>query len=287
LTLIALSKDPFMTPSRLAAAVLVLAALATPAQAVEPTTVNYTMSIAGLPIGSATMTIAPNGSSTAVSIAGKAGGPLGIGRMNASAVIAAGQVTAQSQSGSGKDVSNASLVSQGQPGNSSFSYTGTSSRGPGKIAMTMAASRVTALEKEIPDNPKAVRVPVTEAHKAGVVDPLSVLGMMFKPGGTMQPQNLCGKSYAVFTGQARFTMAGTPVENRATVSGMPEGYKALACRVTVTPVSGHRTDKGNAAEPRTANLVFASSATDLRTVLWSLSVPGTFGSFALTANSLK
>jgi Protein of unknown function (DUF3108) len=276
-----------MILARLASVPVILVALATAAQAVEPTTVNYTMSIAGLPIGSATMTIAPNGSSTAVSIAGKAGGPLGIGRMNASAVIAAGNVTAQSQSGSGKDASNASLVSRGQPGNSSFSYTGTSSRGPGKIAMTMAASRVTALEKEIPDNPKAVRVPVTEAHKAGVVDPLSVLGMMFKPGGTMQPENLCGKSYAVFTGQARFSMAGTPVENRAAVSGMPEGYKAVACKVTVTPVAGHRTDKGNAAEPRTANLVFASSATDLRTVLWSLSVPGTFGSFALTANSLK
>jgi hypothetical protein len=284
---IVLPEEPSMILARLASVPVLLAALAAHVQAAEPVTVNYTMSIAGLPIGSASMTIAPNGSSTAVSIAGKAGGPLGIGRMNASAVIAAGDVTAQSQSGSGKDVSNASLVSRGLPGNSSFSYTGTSSRGPGKIAMTVAASRVTALEAQIPDNPKAVRVPVTEAHKAGVIDPLSVLGMIFKPGGTMQPENLCGKSWAVFTGQARFTMAGTPVENRAAVSGMPEGYRAVACKVTVTPVSGHRTDKGNAAEPRTASLVFASSASDLRTVLWSLSVPGTFGSFSLTANSMK
>jgi hypothetical protein len=284
---IALPEEPVMILARVACFPVLLAALSAFAQAAEPTTVNYTMSIAGLPIGSATMTMAPNGSSTAVSIAGKAGGPLGIGRMNASAVIGAGSVTAQSQSGSGKDIANASLVSRGQPGNSSFSYTGTSNRGQGKIAMTMASNRVTALEKEIPDNPQAVRVPVTDAHKAGVVDPLSVLGMVFKPGGTMQPENLCGKSYAVFTGQARFTMAGTPVESRAAVSGMPEGYKALACKVTVTPVSGHRTDKGNAAQPRTANLVFASSVTDLRTVLWSLSVPGTFGSFALTASSIK
>jgi Protein of unknown function (DUF3108) len=276
-----------MIPARLASVPVLLAALGAPLQAAEPVTVNYTMSLAGLPIGSATMTMSPNGSSTSVSIAGKAGGPLGIGRMNASAVIGAGSVTAQSQSGSGKDTANATLVSRGQPGNTSFSYTGTSSRGPGKIAMTVASNRVTALETQIPDNPKAVRVPVTDAHKAGVVDPLSVLGMLFKPGGTMQPENLCGKSYAVFTGQSRFTMAGTPVENRAAVSGMPEGYTALACKVTVTPVSGHRTDKGNAAEPRTANLVFATSATDLRTVLWSLSVPGTFGSFSLTANSLK
>jgi hypothetical protein len=111
--------------------------------------------------------------------------------------------------------------------------------------------------------------------------------MLFKPGGTMQPENLCGKSYAVFTGQARFTMAGTSVETRSAVPGLPEGYKAMACKVTVTPVSGHRTDKGNVAQPRTANLVFASSASDLRTVLWSLSVPGTFGSFSLTANGIK
>jgi hypothetical protein len=253
--------------------------LATPAFAAEPTTVNYTMSLAGLPIGSATMVMTPNGSSTSVAIAGKAGGPFEIGRMNASAVIGTGSVTA-------KDATNATLSSRGQPGNSSFSYDGTSRRGPGRIAMTVAGSRVTALDAKIPDSTEAVRVPVTEAHKTGVVDPLSVLGQIVQPGGTMQPEGLCGKTHAIFTGQSRLTMTGTPVEARA-VSGLPQGFKALACRVTLTPVSGHRTDKGSAAQARTASLIFAQSLDQAKTVLWSLSVPGTFGSFALTANDIR
>jgi hypothetical protein len=253
----------------------------------EPTTVNYAMTIAGLPIGSASMTLTPNGSSTAVSIAGRAGGPLEIGRMSGSAMIGNGEVTAQSQSGSGKSATSAQLSSRGTPGNSRFSYTGTSSRGPAKIAMTMAGSRVTVLDANIPDNPKAVRVPVTDAHKSGVIDPMSLLGIMIQPGGMLKPDALCGRSHAVFTGQSRFNMAGSALEQRAAVSGMPAGYSAVTCRVTVTPVSGHRTDKGNAAQTRTATLVFAASPDNRRTILWSLSVPAVFGSFALTASSLK
>ncbi len=275
-----------MSILRLASVPVLVIGLSVGAMAGEPTTVSYTMSLAGLPVGSATMVMTPNGTSTAVVIAGRAGGPFNLGRMNASAVIAAGSVTAQSVSGSGKDSSTARLVSQGAPGNSSFTYDGKNDRGPGRIAMTLAGNRVTALDASIPESLKAVRVPVTEAHKTGIVDPLSVLGQLVRPGGTMQPEGVCGKSHAIFTGQARFTMAGTPVESR-TMPGLPDGYSAIACKVTLTPVSGHRTDKGSAAQPRTASVVFARSGDQARTVLWSLSVPGTFGSFALTASSVK
>jgi hypothetical protein len=275
-----------MRLSRLAFVPLLVYGLTGAAGAAEPTTVEYAMSVAGLPIGSATMVLTPNGSSTAIAIAGKAGGPFDLGQLNATAVVSAGGVTAQSTSGSGKDASSARLVSQGQPGNSSFSYDGTSRRGPGRIAMTVAANRVTALDARIPDSTAAVRVPVTDAHKTGIVDPLSVLGQIVSPGGTMQPNGLCGKSHAVFTGQARLTLVGTSAENRP-VSGLPAGYSAITCKVTVTPVAGHRTDKGNGAQVRTASLVFARSAELQRTVLWSLSVPGTFGSFALTARSIR
>jgi hypothetical protein len=275
-----------LVTTRLAIVVPMLGVLASGVQA-EAITVRYTMAMAGLPIGSAIMVLSPDGASTAVTISGKAGGPLEIGRMSASAVIGAGQVTAQSQSGSGKDASTASLVSRGNPGNSVFSYAGSNSRGPGKIAMTLAAGRATTLDVAIPDSIQAVRVPVTDAHKTGVVDPLSVLAQVIQPGGTMKPENLCGKSYGIFTGQSRFNLTGSALQEQAAIKGMPEGYKALSCKVTVTPVSGHRIDKGNAAQARTSTVVFASSASAARVVLWSVAVPGTFGTFGLTANSIQ
>ncbi len=248
-------------------------------------TVKYGMSIAGLPIGSATVSLTPNGQSTQISVSGSAGGPLEIGRMRASAVIAPGRVTAQSQSGSGKDATSASLVSQGSAGNSSFTYSGTTSRGPGKLAMTVAGGRVTALDADIPDNPKAVRVPVTDAHKTGVSDPLAVLGQIIRPGGTLRPDGVCGRTHQIFTGVLRVTISGAPAEERPAVRGMPEGYRALACRVTVTPVAGHRIDKGNRAEVRTASVVFAVNGE--KALLWSLSVPVLIGSFALTASEVR
>ncbi len=79
-------------------------------------------------------------------------------------------------------------------------------------------------------------------------------------------------------------MAGTPIEEKAG-SDLPQGWRALACRVTVTPVSGHRIDKGNNAQARTASLTFARNGT--RTVLWSLSVPAVFGSFTLLAEKVQ
>jgi hypothetical protein len=251
----------------------------------EPTTVRYGMTLAGLPIGSATLVMTPNGQSTQVNLTGSAGGPLEIGRMSAAASVAPGKVTAQSQSGSGKNATSSSLSSQGTGPNSSFNFSGTSGRGPGKLAMTVAGGRVTALEAAVPDNPTAVRVPVTDAHKTGVVDPLAALGQLIRPGGLMRPEGVCGRTHQVFTGITRFNLAGTGAEERPAVRGMPEGYRAVACRVTFTPVSGHRIDKGNKPEARTAAIVFAVNGD--RAVLWSVSVPVLIGSFALTANEVR
>ncbi len=101
-----------------------------PAAAAEPVTVNYRMSIAGLPIGSATLALTPNGETTSIAVVGRAGGPIDLGRMSATAVVAPGSVKAQSRSGSGKDATDASLASQGNAGDSRFTYEGVTNRGP-------------------------------------------------------------------------------------------------------------------------------------------------------------
>jgi hypothetical protein len=255
------------------------------AASAQPVTVRYGMTIAGLPIGSATLVLTPNGSSTSMAVIGSVGGPLEIGRMSVSAVVAPGRVTAQSQSGSGRNATSASLSSQGSPASSTFAFSNVTGRGPGKLAMTVAGGRVTALDNQVPDNPRAVRAPVTEAHRSGVVDPLMLLAQLVKPGGAFRPEGVCGRTHQVFTGVARLDLAGTALEERGDVRGLPEGWRAVSCRVTTTPVAGHRIDKGNRAEARTASVVFAVGGE--KSVLWSVSVPGTFGSFALTASEIR
>jgi hypothetical protein len=270
------------------AALLSVAMLAQPCAArADAITVNYTIAVAGLPIGSAVMALAPNGSSTAVNVSGRIGGALDLGRFAASGTVAPGHVTARSTSGSGKDATAADLVSRGSGGARQFSYRGETPRGPGAIAMTVAGGNATQVEAKIPDNPQAVRVPVTEAHRQGVVDPLVIVERFFRPGGTIDPAGVCGRRQGVFTGQVRFDMAGTGLEPAAPPSGAPAGWSAVSCKVTTTPISGHRIDKGNRPQTRTATLVFVQAPDKGRSLLWSLAVPSGFGSFSLTANSVK
>ncbi len=151
--------------------------------------------------------------------------------------------------------------------------------------MTVAGGRVAALDNQLPDNPAAVRVPVTDAHKAGVVDPLMLVAQVVKPGGTLRPDGICGRSHQIFTGVIRMNMSGSQPEPQTDSRGLPEGWRAVSCRVTTTPVSGHRIDKGNRPETRTASVVFAVNGE--KAVLWSVSVPVAFGSFALTAREIR
>jgi hypothetical protein len=275
-----------MPPKAILFAVTTLIATPSLCQA-QGTTVNYSMAIAGLPIGSATMVLTPNGNSTAVSVRGQAGGPFEIGKMSASGVIAPGQVQFQSHSGSGKNASTAALASRGAPGSSTFTFNGQSNRGPGKIAMTLERGKTTALDVEIPDSHTAVRVPVTDGHKTGVVDPLSLIGQFIKPGSAFQPEAICDKQHAVFTGQVRYNLVGSGTAP-ANTKGLPEGWSAVGCKVTFTPISGYRIDKNpEGGKARTANLVFAQSPDKKNSLLWSLSVPAGFGSFSLTVSSLR
>ncbi|MGL5136979.1 MAG: hypothetical protein ACRC7G_04350 [Beijerinckiaceae bacterium] len=264
------------------------AMILTPATtAAQQQVVTYALAVAGLPIGTATLSLSPNGGSTALALVAKVGGPFELGKVAASANVAAGQVSASSQSGAGKNATSANLSSRGQPGSSAFSFTGVTSRGPGKVAMAVAGGRVGTLDVSIPDNPAAVREPVTDAHKSGVVDPLSVLQALVEPGGGFRPAGLCGRSYGVFTGQTRFNLAGgapSPVK----VSGLPEGWSAVACDVAYTPVAGHRIDKSSTTpKPRTARVTFAQPPGAGPGLLWGVASPGMFGAFSMTATGVK
>jgi hypothetical protein len=250
-------------------------------------TVNYSLALAGLPIGSATLALSPRNDSTVLSLVARIGGPFDFGRITASANVAAGQISASSQSGSGKGATSAELSSRGQPGSSSFNFSGVTSRGPGKVVMEVAGGRVSGLDVNLPDNPTAVRVPVTEAHRSGVVDPLSILQALVEPGGGFRPDGLCGRSYGVFTGQTRFNISGG-APSATQVSGLPDGWSAVMCNVSYTPVAGHRIDKASTVpKARTARVTFATPPKGGAGIVWSIASPGMFGTFSMTATGVK
>ncbi len=99
---------------------------------------------------------------------GSLGGPLELGRVGATANVAADQVSVVTRSGSGSKVTTANLTSEGKPGESRFTYKGETVRGPASVAMILAGGRVSRADVSISRQSRAVRVPVTDAHKAGV-----------------------------------------------------------------------------------------------------------------------
>jgi hypothetical protein len=275
-----------MLRQSLGSAALIAASSLLP-QAAEAASTQYTISMAGLPIGSVQFEVSPNGSSAGFKASGRIGGALDLGRFDAQGTIGTSQATAETRSGSGKDIATAKLASNGAAANRTFSYEGVNSRGPGRIAMSIANGDVAWLAAELPDNPRAVRVPVTDDHKRGVVDPLMLASAVIRPSGSLLHEGLCGRRHQVFTGQVRFDLAGSAARPTDLPRGAPAGWTAMTCKVAYTPVSGHRIDKGARAQPRTATLVFVESPDRKGGALWSLSVPTGFGSFALTATQMQ
>lgn len=205
-----------------AASRLALAALAGPLMAAgagaASLDVTYDISLIGLPIGTATLngTVEPARYKLAIQarLTGLVGGITG-GR---------GAGTASGQ------------VAGGAPVNTSFAITAANSSEQRTVRMAIEKNAVSAAEVAPPLEERPDRIPVTEAHKKGVIDPISALLM---PTATNDPRSACNRRIPVFDGAARYDIllsyAGSkPIE--------AQGYKGTAtvCSVRYTPIAGHR-----------------------------------------------
>jgi hypothetical protein len=90
-----------------------------------------------------------------------------------------------------------------------------------------------------PYEEKADKVPVLEAHKAGVLDPLTAMvGIAKGKAGALDPAN-CDRTLPIFEGSQRFDVVLAYAERRAVAI---DGYSGdvLVCSARYVPISGHR-----------------------------------------------
>jgi hypothetical protein len=201
-------------------AIAVLAALAAACPAAAQTLrVGYGISLAGLPLGTADLATSLDGARYRVEVGAKLTGLIG--------ALTGGQGTATA-TGS---------VGGAQPTPTSFALVSRSSQNERRVRIGLSRGSVSALEIVPPIDEKADRVPVTEGHKRGVIDPVSALLMPLrgKPG---DPGN-CNRTIPVFDGAARFDVVLSFAETRAVEK---PGYKGnvLVCRARYVPIAGHR-----------------------------------------------
>jgi hypothetical protein len=111
-----------------------------------------------------------------------------------------------------------------------------------QIAIANGAVRQVAITPPFEERPD--RVPVTDAHKQNVVDPVSALLMpMRTTGDALDPQN-CNRTIPVFDGVQRFNITLTPAGTQ-TIKDASVGYQgpALVCAARYEPISGHRPNR--------------------------------------------
>jgi hypothetical protein len=229
---------------------------------------RYEATLAGIPVGKGawTIEIADDQFSAAAS-----GGTAGLLK-----AFAGGSGTGAAQG----RVVNGALVA------SSYSATTTTSKKSEAIRITLANGNVKefAIEPEPPVD--ADRLPVTEAHRRGVYDPMT--GSMLRVPGTGDPLSpeACRTGAAVFDGRMRYDLK-LDFKRMETVKA-EKGYHGpvVVCAIYFSPVAGYIPDRPvikYLAAQRNIEIAFAPIAGTRILVPFRMVIPTPLGTAMLEA----
>ena len=207
--------------SLLAAVALVLAAASGPASAQGKLEARYTASLAGIPVGEGSWVIDIND-----------------GQYNAAA---SGNTTGLLQAFTGGHGTSAvrGAVNGGKLMSSVYGATIYSRKKIDEMRLTIANGNVkdNKIDPPLDDNPE--RVPVTEAHQHGVLDPMTATMLRVPGNGDPMAPESCQRSLAVFDGRIRYDLR--LAFKRMDKVKAEKGYAGpvLVCSVYFSPVSGY------------------------------------------------
>jgi hypothetical protein len=124
-----------------------------------------------------------------------------------------------------------------------FSSNGTEDGETAGLQMTFEYGNVKTLRLDAPQKKKDERIPVSDADRRGVSDPLSAMLLIAPPGdqNAMEPAH-CDHVLPVFDGQRRYDLVLS--YKRSDMIKLDSGYAGpvLVCAVTLKPIAGYRAD---------------------------------------------
>jgi hypothetical protein len=133
--------------------------------------------------------------------------------------------------------------SAGQPVPTNYGATLSYDRKIDDVRMTLAAGNVTDYAVEPPLPPIPDRIPITDADRRGVLDPMT--SMLNRVGGSGDPVSpeACNRKVAVFDGRVRYDLH-SEFRRMETVRA-DRGYEgpAVVCAVYFTPIAGYVPDR--------------------------------------------
>jgi hypothetical protein len=268
--------DSIISPRRVALRVagglfadaLMLLAAPHPASAQGRLDAHYEATLAGIPVGKGGWTIDISDDQFTASAFGSTAGLL--------KAFTGGTGTGASQ---GRVVNGALAATN-------YSATTTTSKKSEAIRMVLTAGNVKefAIEPEPPVDPD--RIPVTDAHRRGVYDPMT--GSMLRVPGTADPLSpeACRTGASIFDGRLRYDLK-LDFKRMETVKA-EKGYHGpvVVCSIFFTPVAGYIPDRPvikYLAAQRNIEIAFAPVAGTRVLVPFRLVIPTPFGTAMLEA----
>ena len=229
---------------------------------------HYEATLAGIPVGKGAWTIDISDDQFSASAFGGTAGLL--------KAFAGGTGTGAAQG----------RVVNGAPVATNYSATTTTSKKSEAIRMVLSGGNIKefAIEPEPPVDPD--RIPVTDAHRRGVFDPMT--GAMLRVPGTSDPLSpeACRTGAAVFDGRMRYDLK-LDYRRMETVKA-EKGYRGpvVVCSVYFSPVAGYIPDRPvikYLAAQRNIEIAFAPVAGTRILVPFRMVIPTPFGIAMLEA----
>lgn len=204
--------------STLAGLVLAGLAAATPARAAS-LDAKYEVSLLGLTLGTASLTGGIDDRSYSLDVAAKLTGLIG-------------GFTGGRGSGEAKGA-----LGGARPSPASFAINSANSSESRTVRMAIGGGAVQAVEIAPPIDAKADRVPLTDAHRRDIVDPLSAFLMPVNTKNGLS--GACNRTLQIFDGAARYDIKLSPAGTREVKL---EGYSGpvAICQARYVPIAGHR-----------------------------------------------
>jgi Protein of unknown function (DUF3108) len=131
----------------------------------------------------------------------------------------------------------------GQPVPQSYASTITNDKRVDDVRMAFAGGNVRELSVEPPLGPSPDRIPVTEADRRNVLDPMTATLVHVGGSGDPVSPQACGRRAAVFDGRMRFDLR-SEFKRIETVKA-EKGYQGpvVVCSVFFTPISGYNPER--------------------------------------------
>jgi hypothetical protein len=208
----------------MAASGLFMGLVAPMAATAQSLSIDYDLSLIGLPIGRASLAGNADPGTYRLELTAQLTG--------LASVVSGGKGTAVA-SGTG-------LPSRVTPSAYQLSVSGS---GPlQSIKLGFNGGNVTSIAIDPPLEPRPDRVPVTDQHRRGVLDPVSAFLMPVPGRAPILDPASCNRTLPIFDGGGRFEVS-MKFKEATTLKFRGYDGPALLCDVRYTPIAGHRAER--------------------------------------------